>query len=127
MPIGSRGSPVFLIKAGGPALHQSTFEPFNQPSKYTIADVTYDKDGVILGSCVVEIFTNEDPPRLVGQTVSDAVTGAYSIEVPGPTASKIPSDGLVAAVPLTFQAVAYLPGAPDRTGATVNTLVGTPS
>jgi len=110
-----------------PALPLAVYVPFNQPSKYTIADVTYDKDGGILGGCVVEIFTNEDPPRLVGSTVSDAVTGAYSIDVPGPTADKIRSDGLVASVPLTFQAVAYLPGAPDRTGATVNTLVGTPS
>lgn len=127
MPIGSRGSPTFIIKAGGPASLAGTYVPFRQPSKYTIADVTYDKDGVILGGCVVEIFTNEDPPRLVGATVSDPVTGAYSIDVPGPTADKIPSDGVVASIPLTFQAVAYLPGAPDRTGATVNTLVGTPS
>lgn len=102
------------------------YVPFNQPPRYTVSGITYDKNGAVLGGCQVEIFSNENPPRLVNQAISDPVTGAYTIDVPGPTAFAVPPDGEVANVQLTFQAVAYLAGAPDRTGATVTTLVGTP-
>lgn len=127
MPIGSRGSPVFIIKAGGPALPMSTYVPFKQPPRYTVSGVTFDKDGGILGGALVEIMTNENPPRLVGSTTSDPVTGAYSVDVPGPTAIGIAGDGTIVDVTLLFQGVAYLPGSPDRAGLTVNTLLGTPS
>jgi len=99
----------------------------SEASRFFIAGVTRNSSGAPLGGCVVEVFSNENPPRLVGATVSDPVTGAYSVDVPGPTAEAVASDGATPGVPLLFQAVAYLPGSPDVAGVTVNTLIGTPA
>jgi hypothetical protein len=109
---------------GGPALALSMFVQKQAPPRYTISGVTYNAAGAVLGGCAVEVFTSENPPRLVGAAVSDPATGAYSVDVPGPTAIGTPSDGEVPDVTLTFQAVAYLPGSPDVAGVTVNTLLG---
>jgi hypothetical protein len=117
---------MFFAEVPGPVF----LTPIAQVSalpRYVVAGVTRDSSGAPLGGCVVEVFSNENPPRLVGATVSDPVSGEYSVDVPGPTAPLIVSDGEVPDTTLTFQAVAYLPGSPDVAGVTVNTLIGTPA
>ena len=95
-----------------------THVPFNQPARYTISGVTRDSSGAPLAGCTVEIYEtgsiSEPRGQLRATTVSDA-GGNYSADV---TSSE---------TGLTFQAKAYLPGAPDVAGVTVNTLVGTPA
>lgn len=54
---------------------------------YPLSGVTKDKDGTILGSCQVALFRvlSEGPPKtykFVESKTSDAVTGAYSFDVP---------------------------------------------
>ncbi len=68
---------------------------------YPLSGVTKDKDGTILGSCQVALFRviNEGPPKtykFVKSKTSDAVTGAYSFDVPEGTkymVSAIKPDG----------------------------------
>lgn len=74
-----------------------------------ISGITLDAAGNVLGGCTVILFRTAD--NSVEETqVSDATTGYYifsSINDAGP-----------------FYVVAYKPGSPDVTGATVDTLVG---
>lgn len=109
MPIGSKGSPVFIAGIGlGPLPMGDFYIPFNQPVRYRITGVTKDKDGVALGNCTVEVYEvapgtagAEPHGQLRGSTVSDA-SGNYSLDV------TTGADGL------RFQAKAY------RTKAVVN-------
>lgn len=75
---------------------------------YLIAGITRDNTGVPLGLCVVKAYRTVDDV-FVAQTLSDG-TGNYTISVPSQAAHYL---------------VAYLVGAPDVAGTTVNTLVGT--
>jgi hypothetical protein len=82
---------------------------------YVISGITRDAAGAILGGCTVDVFMSQMPdmPRtLVGRAVSDVTTGQYIVFVNGPDTG------------MTFQAMAYLAGAPDVAGISVNTLVG---
>lgn len=105
---------AFKLSAGASARAAgSSFISFYRTPKsnypFVIAGVTKDKDGVALGGCTVKLFTATDDV-LRYTMISDATTGAYSFVVP--------SNGW------TWYAVAYKAGSPDRTGATVNTVVG---
>lgn len=87
-----------------------SFQSGDSPSfeyPYSISGITRDSAGTPLGSCLVKLFRTSDD-SLVHQTVSDA-NGNY----------KIP-----ASQALQHYVVAYLAGAPDVEGTTVNTLVG---
>jgi len=77
-------------------------------AQLNLSGVTKDSTGAILGSCVVELYVTSSD-RVVGKTISDATTGAYtfSITFSGP-----------------FYIVAYKAGSPDLAGTTVNTLTG---
>lgn len=81
------------------------------PQKFLLSGVTLDSAGAILGSCTVQVFRTADSV-LVGQTISDATTGAWTVEVSG-------SPGA------TFFANFYKVGSPDVFATTLNSLVGT--
>lgn len=49
---------------------------------FTVTGVSRDNTATALGSCEVLLFNSNN--ALVGQAISDATTGAYSITVPGP-------------------------------------------
>lgn len=112
---GMAEGPFANIVYGGAAVALSIancwldFFPLKLGSKsYVIAGVTRDGSGAALGNCVVKLFTTVDDIERYA-TVSDA-SGNFSFSVP--------SNGWA------FYAVAYLAGAPDRAGTTVNTLAG---
>lgn len=75
---------------------------------FTISGVTKDSSGAALGGCRVVLYRTADD-SIAAQTISDG-SGNYSFS---------------ASSSLTHYVVAYKAGAPDVTGATVNTLVGT--
>lgn len=94
------------------------YKTAKRPIGYAVVGVAKDSTGAVLGGCVVDLFqifdptgTSEPPTVWRARTVSDPVTGAYRFDVP--------SEGY------NYQAVAYLAGAPDVAGVTVNTLRGT--
>lgn len=68
---------------------------------YTVAGVTYDADGEILGSCQVSLFRHRGSGvfEYVDTQVSNASTGAYSFTVPEDSAN--------------FMAVAHKSGSPN--------------
>jgi hypothetical protein len=75
----------------------------------TIAGVTKDGTGAVLGGCQVQVF-EAATDRYVTEVISDAVTGVYTIYVgigSGP-----------------YYLVAYKAGTPDVAGTTANTLIG---
>ena len=74
----------------------------------TISGVTRDSTGAALGNCIVQVFQTATD-RLVTEVISDA-SGAYVVPVGIGTGP--------------YYLVAYLAGAPDRAGTTVNTLAG---
>lgn len=122
MPIGSKGSPVFIAGRGlTPMPMVNLYPPFNQPSRYVISGVTKDSTGAALGGCEVEVYETVSG-MIRGTTVSDAA-GNYILHVTG-NGVVAPSDGEAATVSLTFYVVAYKAGAPDVAGTTVNTLAG---
>ena len=90
-----------------PAVKSLRSVPINQRQVFTIAGTTRNASGSALGNCTVDLFRTADD-SVAARTQSDA-NGLYSI---------------VASSEVTHYAVAYLAGAPDVTGATVNTLVG---
>lgn len=75
--------------------------------RWTITGYTRDSTGAILGNCAVTLFTTVDNMP-IEVTTSDAA-GYYSFNVNGNSQLRF--------------AVSYKAGAPDVTGATVNTLV----
>jgi hypothetical protein len=83
----------------------------NPPSRVvTITGITRDSAGAVLGGCAVELYdTITNLPMM--QTISDATTGIYTF-----TCAKLP--------PGQHYLVAYKIGAPDRSGTTLNTVVG---
>ena len=82
-----------------------------RPARYRISGVTRDNNGNPLAGCTVEIY--ETASNLFrGSTISDA-NGNYAVDVTSGETG------------LTFQAVAYLAGAPDVAGVSLNTLTGT--
>lgn len=84
------------------------FVPYARTVQYTLSGITRDSTGAVLPNCVVDAYeTTTDLPR--GATVSDAF-GVYQIHVAGFEGEQ-------------FYARAYLAGAPDVAGTTVNTLV----
>ena len=115
---GKPGSPIPLGYGRGVCSSVSDFatpiKDFNKWRNYAVSGVTKDSTGTPLGGCTVDVFESNvsEPRRFVGRAVSDA-NGNYSIMVNGPDTG------------MTFEAVAYLAGAPDRAGVTVNTLAGT--
>jgi hypothetical protein len=74
---------------------------------WLISGVTRDSVGTALGSCTVHLFLTEGDLE-VDETISDASTGAYTFKVGG--------NGQ------RFYTVGYKVGAPDVSGASVNTL-----
>ncbi len=105
-----------LIAIGGvpatPALPSvRAFTPSDLPTQqlFMLTGVTRDAQGVALGGCTVDVFLTSTDQKMYSQ-VSDPTTGVYSIIVQAP--------------PATFYVVAYLAGAPDVAGTTVNTLQG---
>lgn len=74
-----------------------------------ITGITKDLTSAVLGSVTVQLFRTVDDFYL-GEVVSDASTGVYFIDAPGPG---------------PFYLVAYKAGAPDVAGTTVNSLVAT--
>lgn len=94
----------------GPLSPQTFYVPFKQPARYTITGITKDSTGAVLGNCVVLLF--ETATNLIkAVTLSDA-SGNYLL------------DGTI---DVTYYVVAYKAGAPDVTGATVNTLTAIPA
>lgn len=86
----------------------AAFVPYARQVQYVLTGVTKDSTGAILPGCVVDAYeTTTDTHR--GGTVSDSL-GNYTITVSGKVGE-------------AFYARAYLTGAPDVAGTTVNTLV----
>jgi hypothetical protein len=92
--------------------------PFLAPRRYRISGITRNSTGAVLGGCTVDVFDTRTRV-LQGTVVSDATTGEYSLDV---SAERDVSDG--STQPPQFFVVAYLDGAPDVAGTSVNTLVG---
>ena len=86
----------------------SKFRTFRNAKNFTISGVTKDSSGNPLANCVVHLFRTGDDSA-VAKTTSDG-SGNYSFTL-GDNAGN-------------FYVVAYLPGAPDVAGVTVNTLIG---
>ena len=74
---------------------------------YSIAGVTKDANGAVLGACALVLFRTADN-SIAAQGVSDA-SGNYRLD---------------ASPYLTHYLTAYKAGVPDVAGVTVNTLVG---
>lgn len=74
-----------------------------------LTGVTKNSVGAALGGCIVQLFETATD-RFVVETVSDPTTGVFVFYVGLGTGP--------------YYAVAYLAGAPDVAGTTVNTLVG---
>lgn len=79
------------------------------PTYFRITGITKDSTGAVLGNCIVDWF-NTANDALLGTTTSD-VNGAFEFRTAGQP-------------PNAYYLVAYKAGAPDVTGATVNTLTG---
>jgi hypothetical protein len=77
---------------------------------YTIAGITKDSAGAVLGNCTIFLFdmSNSNIPVLAQSQISDS-DGNYSFPVDKS---------------LRFWAVSYKAGSPDVSGVTVNTLAG---
>lgn len=106
-----RGLPK--VVGGSPLCSTSGILNFYRTPKsnqfFLISGVTRDGSNNPLGNCVVKLYTTADD-ILRYSTISNASTGAYSFSVP--------SNGWA------YYAVAYLVGAPDVEGTTINTLLG---
>jgi hypothetical protein len=93
---------------GFPALVEGRI-PLPAPPPLTLAGVTRDYSGAILGSVRVQLIRTADN-AVVATTVSDPTTGAYSFTTVGYGSQ--------------YRCDAYLVGSPDRFGTTLNTLQG---
>lgn len=81
--------------------------PIFEERNYLVSGVTRDALGVAVGSCTVKLFNAATD--VLTQTATSDASGNYSFAVDKTQ---------------TWYAVAYLAGAPDVAGTTVNTLVG---
>ena len=79
------------------------------PITMTLSGVTRTSAGVILGSCVVNLFRTSDN-KFIDTIVSDVSTGVYSFTGVG--------------LGSTYYVVVYKVGSPDISGTSLNTLVG---
>lgn len=84
------------------------YDPVFPPPNLKISGVTRDSSGVALAACTVDLFRTIDN-QFILQTISDG-SGNYVF------------DGVQQG--FTYYVVAYLAGAPDTAGTTLNTLVG---
>lgn len=75
----------------------------------SLSGVTRDSTGAVLGGVTVQVFETATD-RYITEVISDPTTGVYVVPVGIGTGP--------------YYAVAYLAGAPDRAGTTVNTLAG---
>lgn len=100
------GSPVAIDGFRGSSL----LVPPGRSPRYTISGITRDALGQPLAGCTVEIY-EAGSGLLRGNGVSGA-DGTYSLDVTGPDTG------------LTFYVAAFLPGASEVAGITVDTLVG---
>jgi hypothetical protein len=91
----------------GPLRLPGFYDP-TQRVQVAISGITRDAAGAVLPNCAVRLFRTRDDLE-IDQTTSDA-SGYYEFR------SAIPVE--------QYYAVAYLTGAPDVAGTTVNTLVG---
>lgn len=107
-PRGVKGTPLGRSGTGriGGIPRAFRSPPFS-PTSIRVTGVTKDSTGTPIGACAVHLFRMVDDVE-VDQSVSDG-SGNYS---------------LICAGSGTFYVVAYLAGAPDLAGTTVNTLVG---
>lgn len=126
MPIGSgggiRGSPGILAMPGrryaasapntnNPPTYSSCpirRPPLSDYNSATITGVTKNSAGTALGNCVVQLFRTKDDAILFETTSDGSGNYRFTIGEAGP-----------------FYVVAYLAGAPDVAGTTVNTLTAT--
>jgi hypothetical protein len=90
---------------------RNRYVPFQTQTRYTVSGVTRTSAGTALGGCTVSVF--ETVSNLFRASVVSDGSGNYAIDINGPGSG------------LTFFVVAYKAGAPDVSGTTVNTLVGT--
>jgi hypothetical protein len=93
----------------GPLIFKTNMVGEQAKLKFTISGVTKDSAGNPLGGCTVDVFLTATDQKL-GTSVSDA-NGNYSVNIG------------VAGMGQPCYCVAYLAGAPDVAGTTVNTLV----
>lgn len=83
------------------------FVPYSRQVQYVLSGITKDSAGAVLPNCTVDAFEkNTNQHR--GTTVSDSL-GNYAVHVSGNGGEQ-------------FKTLAYLAGAPDVAGTTVNTL-----
>lgn len=86
----------------------SVIHPLYMVPLLTVSGITKDSTGVILGSCVVQLFQTNNS-QFIQQTTSNA-NGEFAF-------SPVNSSQ-------TYYIVAYKQGAPSTAGTTVNTLIG---
>lgn len=100
-------SPAGLRRGVGPSFQGM----IPLPAKYyVIAGITKDSAGAALPACTVDLFRTADDSK-ADSVVSDG-SGAFEFRAPAPAQN--------------YYLVAYLAGAPDVAGTTVNTLTATP-
>lgn len=100
-----------MAEHGGPMRGPGGLVPFmerRRPRVFTISGTTIATTGAPIGECVVHLFTSDD--NVWQQTTTSNSVGAYKFYV---------RDGSRA-----YYIVAYKSGSPDRSGTTLNTLVG---
>lgn len=114
MPI-TRASPSGGLIPWRSPRTQGTIVPFTRPARYTVSGVTRTSTGAVLANCTVTLYETESG-AVRASTISDA-NGDYAFDVTG---NGVDEYGAA----LTFSVRAYLAGAPDVAGTTVNTLVG---
>jgi hypothetical protein len=88
---------------------RSFLQPVWAPALYTIAGITRDATGAVLGGCDVDLFFSGGNKTRAGATVSDATTGAFTFMVSNTTTA--------------YFVVSYKNGTPVF-GTTKNTLFG---
>lgn len=103
----SAGAVRFAPGRGPTGIPQAPTLESLRGTTYVISGRTLDAASAVLPSCTVKLFRTRDD-LLVDQAVSDGL-GGYAFSV---SAAE------------SYYVVAYLPGSPDVSGTTLNTLVG---
>ena len=103
-----------LIRVPGVGAERLHFfaRPASVPTPAALSGTAKDVNGNVVAGALIDVFESalspNFPRRYVTSTVADAL-GRYYVGVP---------------TVINLQVMAYLPGAPDIAGVTVNTLVG---